>query len=110
MEELVSARLFFSFASGAGIVFGAVLAFFHSPSCCMIFFIVKALQEFFFLKSYIPAHPALLLSQAQRSNGPLLYLFIKQEIKLVWPYALFLRFAQKSCSCPVVLKRKFLKE
>ena len=57
MEELVSARLFFSFASGAGIVFGAVLAFFHSPSCCIIFFIVKALQEFFFLKSYIPRTP-----------------------------------------------------
>ena len=76
----------------------------------MIFFIVKALQEFFFLKSSIPAHPALLLSQAQRSNGPLLYLFVKQEIKSVWSNALFLRFAQKSCSCPVVLKRKFLKE
>ena len=28
MEELVSARLFFSFASGAGIDFRAVLAFF----------------------------------------------------------------------------------
>ena len=109
MEELVSARFFFfSLASGAGIVFRAVLAFFYSPSCCMIFLLQKALQEYFFLKYSIAAHPAPFLPQ--RSNGPLLYLFIKQEIKLVWPNALILRFAQKRCSCPVVLKRKFLKE
>ena len=30
MEELVSARLFFSLASGVGIVFRAVLAFFFT--------------------------------------------------------------------------------
>ena len=73
------------------------------------FFYCKGFAGIFFLKSSIPAHPTLLLSQAQRSNGPLLYLFTKQEIKLVWPNALFLRFAKKSCSCPVVLKRNFLK-
>ena len=57
----------------------------------MIFLLQKALQEYFFLKYSITAHPAPLLPQ--RLNGPLLYLFIKQEIKLVWPNALILRFA-----------------
>ena len=47
MEELVSAKFFFSLASGAGNFFRAVYAFFFSHSCCMTFLTVKALLEFF---------------------------------------------------------------
>ena len=50
MEELVSARIFFSLASGAGYSFRAVHAYFYSHSCCMTFFFtVTALQEIIFL-------------------------------------------------------------
>ena len=42
MEELVSAIIFFSLASGAGNFVRAVYSFFFSHSCCMIFLTVKA--------------------------------------------------------------------
>ena len=57
MEELVSARIFFSLASGVGNILRAVYAIFHSHSCCMILFLtVKALQEFF--SSDLPLPPS----------------------------------------------------
>ena len=54
MEELVSARIFFSLASDAGNFFRAVYAFFFSHSCCMIFFDCKGFAGFFLLKSSTP--------------------------------------------------------
>ena len=55
VEELVSARIFFSLASGAGNFLRAVHAFFYSHSCCVIFVLtVKALQEFFFSNLPLP--------------------------------------------------------
>ena len=77
----------------------------------MIFLTVKAFQEL----SQISPPPL----PPQRSNGPPVTSsffrcetffgsstagFIKQKIKLMWPNALFLRFVQKSCSCPVVFE------
>ena len=58
MEELVSARIFSSLASGID-----NSCIFYGHLCCMIFFTVKALQEFFF--SNLPSPTPL-----QRSNGP----------------------------------------
>ena len=58
MEELVSTRFFFSLASGAGNSFIAVHAFFLSHSCCMIlFWTIKALQEFFSQIFHSPPPP-----------------------------------------------------
>ena len=61
MEELVSTIIFFSLASGAGNFLGLCIHSFFSHLCCMIFFAVKALQEFF--SSNLPLLPP------QRSNG-----------------------------------------
>ena len=49
MEELVSARIFFSLASGASTIFLGLCMYFFSHSCCMFacFFTAKALQEIF---------------------------------------------------------------
>ena len=54
MEELVSARIFSSWSVVQAIFLGLCMHFF-SHSCCMIFLTVKALQEFFFLKSSTPS-------------------------------------------------------
>ena len=55
MEELVSARTFFSLASGAGSFFKAVHAFLFSYFCCvMVFFYCNSFAGNFFLKCSTP--------------------------------------------------------
>ena len=54
MEELVSARIFFSLASGAGTIFRAVYAFFLAIHVAWGFFLLQRLCRKFFLKSSTP--------------------------------------------------------
>ena len=75
MEELVSARIFFSLASGAGTIFRAVYAFFLAIHVAWVFFFTaKALQEIF---------SQIFHSSPQRSNGPPLRRTYKTFIKRV---------------------------
>ena len=86
MGELVSARFFSHWQVVQALFLDLCMHFFYSPSCCIIFLTVKALQELF---SQI-FHPSSLLKD--QMVHPLLQVsfivsctagFIKQEIKLM---------------------------